>query len=150
MTLALAALLALHLVPLDVSSYRSVIKAQRGRVVLVDFWATWCEPCRAELPGLAAMARKLHSRGLVLVTVSADEPEQEHDARELLEKIGVPPPVYIKRAASDENFINAIDRQWSGALPAIFLYDRRGKLQRSFIGESPAAAIEAAAERLLR
>ena len=56
---------------------------------------------------------------------------------------------YIKRARNDEDFINAIDRKWTGALPALFLYDRQGRKAASFIGETEASEIEAALRKLL-
>jgi thiol-disulfide isomerase/thioredoxin len=145
----LAAALMLRLAPLDEAGYRKLVESHQGQAVLVDFWATWCVPCREELPVLAALQKKLRARGLVLITVSADEPEQESDARDLLRKTGVPPPAYIKQAIDNEAFINAIDPKWSGALPALFLYDRKGGLQRSFVGETSAAEIEAAVKALL-
>jgi thiol-disulfide isomerase/thioredoxin len=135
--------------PLDEPGYRKLIEAQRGSVVLVNFWATWCEPCRQEMPALAAMARKWKGPGLVVITVSADEPEQEAAARKFLEESGMPPPAYIKHAASDEDFINAVDSKWSGALPALFLYDRQGRKAASLIGENEPADIEAAIRKLM-
>ena len=149
MTAILALWLALNLAPVDQAGYRKRVAAAKGKVVLVDFWATWCDPCREELPVLAAIEKKLHGRGLVLMTVSADEPEQESAARDLLQKLGIPPPAYVKHARSDADFINAIDRKWSGALPALFLYDRSGALRRSFIGETSTQEIEQAVNALL-
>jgi thiol-disulfide isomerase/thioredoxin len=137
------------LVALDEAGVEKTLAAQRGKVVLIDFWATWCVPCREELPVLASLEKKLRSRGFVLITVSADEPEQEKAAAELLRKTGVRPPAYIKRAKNDEAFINFIDRQWSGALPALFLYDREGRRAASFIGETGRGDIQAAVSRLL-
>jgi thiol-disulfide isomerase/thioredoxin len=148
MTAFLTVLMALSLGPLDETGYRDMVASHKGQVVLVDFWATWCEPCRAELPRLVALQKSLGS-ALVLATVSADEPEQENDARDFLQKCGAAPPAYIKRAASDQNFIDSIDKDWSGALPALFLYDREGHLRRSFIGETDAKTIEAAVRDLL-
>lgn len=146
---ALLLLAVALLQPLDEAGLRKVVAQHRGKVVLVDFWATWCEPCRAEMPLMAALENKYRSSGLVLVTVSADEPEQEQSAGAFLRKARVRPPAYIKRARSDEDFINSVDPKWSGALPALFLYDRGGKRVSSFIGETGAGVIEAAVKRLL-
>jgi thiol-disulfide isomerase/thioredoxin len=146
----LAALLApAPLTPVDEDGYSKLLARHRGSLVLVDFWATWCEPCRTEMPVLAGLEKKWRARGLVLVTISADEPEQEADARAFLAGAGVAGTAYIKRARNDEDFINAIDGKWSGALPALFLYDRQGRKAASFIGETEASEIEAALRKLL-
>jgi thiol-disulfide isomerase/thioredoxin len=142
-------LLAGHLIPLDESVYQELLKANRGRVVLVNFWATWCEPCREEMPALAALERKYRGRGLVLITVSADEPEQESDAFAFLKSNRAPFPAYLKRVSNDDRFITFVDKQWSGALPASFVFDRTGTKRRSFIGETDLKELEAAIEKLL-
>jgi thiol-disulfide isomerase/thioredoxin len=133
----------------DEAAFPRMIAAQRGKIVLVDFWATWCDPCREELPLLAALERKLRARGVVLMTISADEPEQEMAAAEFLSSSGIDGPAYIKRAKSDEDFINSIDRTWSGALPGLFLYDRHGKRAASFVGETNVSDLEKAIRKLL-
>ena len=121
----------------------------RGKVVLLNFWATWCKPCRAEMPELAKLSKRLAARGFALVTVSSDEPEQETAAANVLKNDGITGPAYIKMPKDDDKFINAIDPKWGGALPALFLYDRTGKKIRSFIGETPTKELEAAIEKLL-
>ena len=148
---ALAAALAqpAGLIPLDEAGFQKLIASGKGRVLLVDFWATYCVPCRAEMPQLVRLAALYRARGLELVTVSCDEPEQEAGAVAFLEKNGTPAPHYVKRAANDDRFIDSIDRKWSGALPALFLYDRQGKLVKSFVGETEMAAVEAAVKQLL-
>jgi len=149
--LALAAAFAAEprLTPIDEAGYTKAIAAERGKIVLVDFWATWCDPCREELPKLAVMEAKLRKRGFVLITVSADEPEQDAAAYALLLKDGVRLPGYRKQAVSDQNFIDFVDRDWSGALPALFLYDREGKKVKSMIGETEMDEIEQAVGKLL-
>ncbi len=132
---------AAHLIPVNESKFQDVLRANRGKLVLVDFWATWCEPCREEMPKLVALrARKT----FVLVTVSADEPEQEADAVAFLRNSRVVTPAYIKRIDDNQRFIDSIDPQWSGALPALFLYDRQGRKVKSWIGETEIADVEAA------
>lgn len=148
MLLPLTLLLA-TLSPVDEVAFKKLVSAHQGKVVLYDFWATWCEPCRAELPRLIRLQTKLKARGFELVTISADEPEQAADAEKLLKTSGAPLPAFRKQAVNDDRFINAIDPQWSGALPALFLYDRQGRKVISFIGETEMNAIESAIQKLL-
>lgn len=135
--------------PLDDSVYRKLIASHKGKVVLVDFWATWCSPCLEELPLLVKMEAKYRQRGLRLLTVSCDEPEEAAGAGQFLEKHGAPRPGYLKKVDDDEKFINSVDPMWSGALPALFLYDRSGRLVKSFVGETEMAALEEAIQKLL-
>ena len=137
------------LVPLDEQAFRQVVAAHRGRVLLVDFWATWCAPCREELPKLVVLFSDYRQRGLGFVTISCDEPEQEPQAEAFVRKYGAPTPYYIRRANNDDQFINAIDAKWSGALPALFLFDRKSSQAYSFIGETDMKQVEGAIRKLL-
>ena len=137
------------LVPVDEKGYQKLLADNKGKVVLVDFWATYCVPCRAETPKLVALAAKLRARGFQFVTVSADEPEQTATATRFLTEMHVPGPTYIRRAKDDDKFINFVDPKWSGALPALFLYDKSGNKVKSFVGETPITTIEAAVTKLL-
>lgn len=154
----LAALLALagaawaapdQLLPYDEKTHQRVIAESRGKVLLLDFWATWCAPCREEMPLLVALHRKYGAKGLRLVTVSADEEEDRAAALRFLQQHKVSPPAYLKKVADDDRFITFVDKNWSGALPALFLYDRQGRLVKSFIGEADMKAVEKAILGLL-
>jgi len=138
-----------RLTPMDPAGFGKVIAAHRGKVVLVDFWATWCKPCRAQTPELAKLAAKLRGRGLELVTVSIDDPPQEAEALQVLSQDGISGAAYIKKAADDDKFFEAIDADWGGVVPAMFLYDRAGKKVRTFVGETPVAVIQTAVEKAL-
>jgi thiol-disulfide isomerase/thioredoxin len=137
------------LTPIDESGYQKMVAAHKGKVVLVDFWATWCKPCRAEMPELVKLDQKLRARGFELVTISADEPEAQPAALKVLKENNVAGVTYLKKAADDDKFADAIDSKWGGALPGLFLYDRSGKKVRSFIGETPVKDLEAAIEKIL-
>lgn len=135
--------------PLDERGYLQLIASHKGSVVIVDFWATWCGPCREEMPLLVELARKYSGQGLRLVTVSCDEPEERPKAAQFVADFKVPGPAYIKQVTDDERFINSVDGKWSGALPALFLYDRVGRPARSFIGETEMSVLEQAVRKLL-
>jgi thiol-disulfide isomerase/thioredoxin len=137
------------LVPVNEAGFQTLVNSHKGKVVVYDFWATWCAPCRAELPQLVKLEARLHSQGVEVITISADEPEQKAAAGKFIQKYGVQGPAYLKKADDDDHFINAIDPKWSGALPALFLYDKSGHKVRSFIGETDMAVLEAAIHKLL-
>jgi thiol-disulfide isomerase/thioredoxin len=135
--------------PIDEKGFAELVASHKGRVLLVDFWATWCSPCVEEMPLLAKLDAKYRAQGLRLVTISCDEPEDNRKAGQFLAEAKVSAPAYHKRVASDERFIETVDAKWSGALPALFLYDRTGRMVRSFIGETDMSALEAAVRKLL-
>ena len=147
--LAALSLIAQPLAKINEISYPKMIAAQKGKVVLVDFWATWCVPCRKEMPELAKLEAKLKAKGLVLIPISADEPENEAAAREFLSKAGVKTPGYLKAPNDDDTFIRAIDPKWGGELPALVLYDKAGRKVQIWKGETAMATIEAAVSKLL-
>ncbi|MBL0158585.1 MAG: TlpA family protein disulfide reductase [Bryobacterales bacterium] len=142
-------LVAADLKPVDEAGYGKLVAGAKGKVVLVNFWATYCVPCRKEMPQLVALEAKLRAKGYQFVTISADEPEQLKDAAAYLDKLKVPAPVYVRKAKDDDKFVAAIDGKWSGALPASFLYDKTGKKVRAFFGEVKVAELEAAILKLL-
>jgi len=137
------------LVAVDEAGFQKLVDSHKGKVVLYQFWATWCAPCREEMPQLIRLEAKLRAQGFELVTISADEPEQEAAAEKILKQLEVRGPLYRKQAKNDDNFINFIDRKWSGALPALFLYDKNGRKVQSFIGETQMNTIEAAIRKFL-
>ncbi len=130
------------LTPLSQDAYPKLIAAHKGRVVLVNFWATYCVPCRTEIPELVKLTDRLRARGLDFVSISADEPEQEPQARKFIVAAKVPGPLYIKSADDDDKYVAAIHPRWDGALPASFIYDRSGKKVGAFIGEVPLKNLE--------
>jgi thiol-disulfide isomerase/thioredoxin len=137
------------LTEVDEAGYARLVESHKGKVVLVNFWATWCPPCLAELPDLVKLEQRLKAKGFQLVYVSADDPDENATAHKLLTSKGVASRSYLKAAKNDEKFINAIDAKWSGAVPALFLYDRQGRKVKSFIGETPVAELEAAIRKVL-
>ncbi len=113
---------------IDLDGLKQRLAAERGRVVVVNYWATWCEPCREEFPALIEFQRRYAGRGVRLLAVSLDSPNQrERVVAQFLSEQQPPFPVFIKAVGDPDPFINAIDPNWSGVLPATFIYDRQGE-----------------------
>ena len=149
--LALAAGLAAaaDLRPLDESGYTRFVASSKGKVLVVNFWATWCAPCRKEMPELVALAAKYRARGLEFATVAIDEESDRKTAADFLDKAKVPPPTFIKNFRSDEKFISMVDPRWAGGLPFTVVYDRAGKKAHVFPGEVNLKELEAVLQKLL-
>ena len=137
------------LIPLDEAAFARMVADHRGNVLLVDFWATWCAPCREELPKLLSLSANYQGKGFDFVTISCDEPEQAMQAATFIDRQGVPAPRYIRKAKDDDKFINSIDPKWSGALPALFVFDRNSQQAESFIGETNFKQLDAVIRKLL-
>jgi len=107
----------------------------RGRVLLINFWATWCEPCRDEFPGLVRLDRAYHSRGLSVVEISMDEPQSVPAIKNFLHSNGARFGSYRGNFHDFVKAIDSIQPAWQGGIPASFLYDRDGKLVAWWEGE---------------
>jgi thiol-disulfide isomerase/thioredoxin len=126
----------------------AVVRSGGARATMVNVWATWCAPCRAEFPALLRVARARQSQGLRLVLVSADFPDQLPAVREFLRAHGVRDTSYIE-TGEPMAFIDALEPTWSGALPATFVYDADGKPVAFWEGAADSTRFSEAADRAL-
>ncbi len=93
-----------------------------GKVVIVNLWATWCAPCRAEMPALDAYYRAHRDDGLVMLAISMDDPKDETKVREAMKPFAFP------AALARDADIKAYGRVWR--LPLTFVIDRQGVLRK--------------------
>lgn len=128
---------------------RDVVRDSQARVVLVNVWATWCQPCLEEFPDLLRIEREYRGRGVKLILVSGDFDTEVPNVVKFLSRQGVDFPTYIK-AGSDMEFINTMNSEWSGALPATFVYDSGGHLARFWEGKASYAELQQAVFEVLK
>jgi thiol-disulfide isomerase/thioredoxin len=100
----------------------------RGKVVLIDFWATWCQPCKKEMPGYQKLVDRYGSRGFAVVGFKLDTMRDMEDPVLFAKRIGVRYPLAV--AADD------LKQKFGGieGIPTTMLYDRRGILRKKVIG----------------
>ncbi len=101
-----------------------------GDVVLVNFWATWCAPCRKEMPMLAEIQHRYAKEGLSVVGIALDEVDR---ARQFTEELGITYTILV--GAADVMALNAVYGNQSGMLPYTVLIDRQGLVQWTYLGE---------------
>lgn len=109
----------------------------RGKVVVLNFWATWCKPCEEEVPSLNKLQKYLESRNALVLGVSADDDAQAYE--QFLKNEGVIFPAYrdpsVYRDPSTNSPISPIARAYGTTLiPDTYIIDRNGKIARKFYG----------------
>ena len=92
----------------EVPAILAAVKAPGAQAVLVNVWATWCEPCREEMPDLVRFYRDHRAEGLRLVLISADDDDQRDVVARVRGGLGFDGPAFIKRG-NDMTFIDALD-----------------------------------------
>jgi thiol-disulfide isomerase/thioredoxin len=139
------------LLSIDVQGLDAVRQESKGRVLVMNFWATWCKPCVEEFPDLVKLHRTFRDKGLNVVFVSIDDDDSSTKQKVVtfLRKMNVASTSYIKKDDDDEAFINEVNSKWNGAVPATFFYNRNGEMVMMKTGENDYSTLEGIAQPLL-
>lgn len=136
---------------IDADALAAILKPNpvTPRLLLVNFWATWCEPCRDEFPELIKIDKQFRSQRLGFIAVSLDDLGDSKTAvPKFLREMGLTAPSYLLHA-DPELAMSRVDPEWSGALPATFLYDGQGKLVYKRLGRIKPEELIAEIEKLV-
>jgi len=133
------------------AAFGALIKQSQGKVLVINFWATWCGPCVAEFPELVKIDLAYRDKGVRMVGITAD------DLEDLKTKVI---PFLREQKAEYENFLQDTDdpqqmvdvvmKDWPGVLPATFVYDKTGKLVWHRFGIIDRDALTAEIEKALK
>ncbi len=125
----------------DIGHKRLDLRAYRGKVVLLNFWATWCAPCQVEMPTFIAWQKGYGPRGMQIIGISMDD--DPAPVRSLYGKLKLNYPI----AMGDER----LGELYGGVLglPVTFLIDRHGEVREKYQGETDMKTIELQVQTLL-
>jgi len=125
----------------EVTGGQLTLSTYRGKVVLLDFWATWCDPCREEIPRFVDMQNKYGNRGLQIIGISMDDGPEP--VRDFYQRFKMNYPVAMGNATIGQAYGGVL------GLPIAFLIGRDGNIQAKHIGATDMSVFEKEIESLL-
>jgi thiol-disulfide isomerase/thioredoxin len=128
---------------LDLQGHQLTSTSLKNKVALIDFWATWCAPCRTEMPGYQKLHDRYASQGLVVIGFKVDVMADTEDPKNFIQQLGIHYPIAI---GNEE-----IRNKFGGlqGLPTTCIYDRQGILRNKIIGFEYTSTIEKIIKQLL-
>lgn len=122
----------------------------KARPLLVNFWATWCDPCREEFPDLVKIDNDYRGRGLEFAVVSGDDvSEIKTGVPKFLQQMHAGMSPYLLNVPDAGAAVNLIDQAWGGELPATYLFDRTGQIAFKHFGRVDPKELRAALDKVL-
>jgi thiol-disulfide isomerase/thioredoxin len=120
----------------------------KGKVVILDFWATWCPPCRSEIPDFIAMQKQHGSAGLQIIGVTVDQKGWEV-VTPFMQSQGINYPILMSSESVYNDFQNLLPVDERGGIPFTFIFDRKGNVVNKLVGARPRDFFESAIKPLL-
>lgn len=138
--------------PIDTEALKTLVTEQRERPLLINFWATWCDPCREEFPDLVKIdAEYRRHQAMDFITISLDEMSDiKTSVPKFLGSMKATMPAYLLNVPDPEPAIELIDKGWAGSLPATFLYNEKGEVVFKKIGRVKPDELRAAIDKLVK
>ena len=130
-----------HFEKINSQQMQALLASDTATIKVVNVWATWCAPCVREFPPLLALREKMEHESVEMIFVSADFASERDSAIRFLASQDVDFKTYWMRGDTDE-FINGLSEDWSGALPATFVFNRRHELVYFYQGEVDISVLE--------
>src|SRR5271170_934198 len=135
---------------IDLAGYRQVLAKYHGKPLVVNFWATWCEPCRDEYPMIVELAKQFKPEGVEVVGVDMDDESDMNLVRRFIARMQPPFLNYRQKPGIDlDKFYDGVNPQWKGTMPQTMFYGKDGNVVGFFLGSRPRAQFEQAFQATL-
>lgn len=128
----------------NLNGHTESIADHRGKIVALNFWATWCVPCREEMPLFVELQKRYQARGVQFIAASIDVPEDRNKVVSFVKEFAVQFPVWVDATLEQQAAIGL-----GTAVPATAIFDREGNLRFRIIGQSSRKDLEKRFEFLL-
>jgi|HubBroStandDraft_1064217.scaffolds.fasta_scaffold111878_3 thiol-disulfide isomerase/thioredoxin len=129
----------------DLAGYRQLLARYKGKPLVVNFWATWCEPCRDEYPMIVELAKEFKPQGVNVVGVDMDDESDMNLVRRFIARTQPPFPNYRQKPGIDlDAFYDGVNPDWKGTMPQTIFYGRDGQILGFFLGTGPKSDFEKA------
>jgi thiol-disulfide isomerase/thioredoxin len=121
---------------LDKGVFESILEENKGKVLFINTWATWCVPCKEEFPDLVRLQDHYKNSDVVFIGISVDlEDHIESMVKPFLQSQNVNFQNYVQNFKDPADLINLLNEDWRGAVPATFIYDKEGNQQSFLLGK---------------
>ena len=129
----------------DVAGYRQLLAKYKGKPLVVNFWATWCEPCRDEYPRMVELAKEFKPQGVSVIGVDMDDESDMNLVRRFIARTQPQFPNYRQKPGIDlDAFYDGVNPEWKGTMPQTIFYGRDGQILGFFLGSRPQPVFEQA------
>ena len=133
---------------INTEDLRGIIK-NNDLPLLINIWATWCMPCREEFPDLVKISNSYKGK-VRFVGISVDDSEDlDSKVIPFIKNQKVNFEIYLLKVVDPEDFINLLNKKWGGAIPATFIYDKRGNQEEMLIGKQSYKTFKEALKKVI-
>jgi thiol-disulfide isomerase/thioredoxin len=135
---------------IDLAGYQQLLTKYRGKPLVVNFWATWCEPCRDEYPLIVELAAEFKSQGVSVIGINMDDDSDMNLVRRFIARTQPHFPNFRQKPGIDlDAFYHGVNPGWNGTMPQTVFYTRDGRISQYFLGTRPRPVFEQAFRDLL-
>jgi len=135
---------------INADELKVLLKRDGNRPLLVNWWATWCNPCREEFPDLVKIDNSYRAKGLDFIAISLDDfADLKTAVPQFLRAMKATMPVYLLNVQDPDPVITFVDGKWGGDLPATFLYNSQGEIVYKHFGRVNTQELRTEIEKLV-